>query len=114
MGLDQYWFADKRTKEEKLENLIQNEEPYLEEIGYHRKFWELQKFIDTDNCETIQVEEHMIADLKDWCNETLVDLHKIKDEDNFEEYNYQQLAEILEHIEECLDKGYLVFYSANW
>ena len=114
MGLDQYWFADKRTKEEKLENLIQNEQPYLEEIGYHRKFWELQEIIDTENCETIQVEQYMVDDLNDWCSEALVDLHKIKDEDNYEIENYEYLAEVLDHIQDCLDKGYLVFYSANW
>ena len=114
MGLDQYWFADKRTKEQKLEDVIKNEEPDLEEIGYHRKFWDLQTLIDTDNCETIQVEEQMVAELKDWCNETLVDFHKLKDHEYAEVYDFQHLIEILAHVEECLNKGYLVFYSANW
>ena len=114
MGLDQYWFADKRTKEEKLENLIKDEEPYLEEIGYHRKFWDLQKFIDTENCETIQVEAELLSDLRAWCDDQLYSFEELQGEDDYAVDIYQQLDEILHHVEDCLSKGYLVFYQAYW
>ena len=115
MGLDQYWFADKRTKEEKLEHLISNpDEPYLEEIGYHRKFWDLQKFIDTDNCEIMQVEEELLSDLKAWCDKQLKSFEQLQGEDDYVVDEYQHLDEVLHHVEICLDKGYLVFYQADW
>ena len=115
MGLDQYWFADKRTKEEKLEHLISNpDEPYLEEIGYHRKFWELQKFIDTDNCEIIQIETEMLADLKKWCDEQLNSFEQLQGEDDYAVDQYQHLSTLLNRIESYLNFGYLVFYQADW
>lgn len=103
MGLDQNWYVDKSTKEEKLEALITGEELEMENFGYHRKFWDLQEFLDTENCEILEIDSDWLDRLTEFANGYVLESDDIT-----------HLETYLEEARFYLDKGYQVFYQADW
>lgn len=113
MGLNQYWFR-KRTPEEKTEQLLQNQEVKDNiEIGYHRKWRELQEFLDQyytvpdSNCEELEINYDILSDLENWAT-TLEGRH----------YSATD-AWVLENttlplIRQLLDQGHQVVYWPWW
>lgn len=109
MGLDQHWYWIKETKEERLERLITGDPPPSPtDFGYHRKFWSLQKFLNTENCEDLIITWDHYNRLKKWLEE-----HEYIDD--WEESHCSYLKkEILPQIKENLEQGYTVIYYGNW
>lgn len=109
MGLDQHWYWIHESKEEKLERVITGEgPPDPNEFGYHRKFWDLQNFLDTENCEDLIITWDHYADLVDW-------VEKYRIVDDYENSNYSYLKhEILPQIKEHLEQGHTVIYCGDW
>ena len=97
MGLDQY-----------LTHLQPNIlDPYDKgpELAYWRKDWHLQNFINSDNCETINV-------TLEFCDDILSNLHVIY-EDTDEgclEYTHDAFVK----AKSLLEQGERVIYEADW
>ena len=113
MGLNQYWFR-KRTPEEKTEQLLQNQE--IEDnikIGYHRKWWELQEFLDQyymgadANCTELEVTYDILSDLENWA--TTLEGRQDSDTDAWELENTT-----LPLIRQLLDQDHQVVYWPWW
>lgn len=74
MGLDMYFFA-RKTKEEKAQARVLSEDPdAVEEIGYFRKFHDLNNFLGTlyppgiedFNCEGLDITPEILKQIEDW------------------------------------------------
>jgi hypothetical protein len=99
MGLDQYWQLEP-TKEEQAYTLVTGERAIREDIGYHRKFWALQEFLqqysktEDFNCEDLIITEEIYQSLVEFS----------KQQANLE------LASVLEKTKKYMNEGRVVIY----
>lgn len=122
MGLDQYWELEP-TPEQKTKALLEGHVATTEEIGYHRKWHDLNEFMYnftiTDSALDGYIEVSITQDILDeveiWCRA----YHKSKDYDQYDEYVYPTPStylkeDIIPKIQKYLNEGREVTYSADW
>lgn len=115
MGLDQYWFRAPNNTE-KTEALLKGEEAKVEEIGYHRKWHELNEFMGNlwdeygqphfgndehydFNCANFPIDLGIIERLRTW--------HSQQDD-------VLEFPDLLDSIERYINAGDTVYYRPWW
>ncbi|MGH1461263.1 MAG: hypothetical protein ACRBB6_04425 [Neptuniibacter sp.] len=118
MGLDQYWFLEK-TKEEKMKDLITNENTENDQIGYHRKWYHLNEFMGEQypddvgeyNCVDLVISIDIVESLELWIKRYTYSRAYTEDEfSEAEEFQNSTLPLIRKYVEE----GRTVIYHPWW
>ena len=98
MGLDQSLYHSKPN--------VLDPDDYGEEIAYWRKDWVLQHYIDTDNCEKLEL-------TIDLCDDILSNLSIIYEDESDASYlDYTNTSFLT--AKTLLEQGERVIYYANW
>lgn len=98
MGLDQSIYHSKPN--------VLDHDDYGYEIAYWRKDWALQHYIDTDNCEKLEL-------TIDLCDNILSNLSIIYEEESDDSYLDYTNTSFL-NAKALLEQGERVIYYANW
>lgn len=75
------------------------------ELAYWRKDWELQTFLNSDNCEDLEIDLHTCDDILSNLDNLYPDLH-----DSYREHTKQAFT----CAKQILLKGGKVIYNGNW
>ena len=97
MGLDQSLYYSKPN--------VLDPDDYGDEIAYWRKDWVLQDYINTDNCEQLEL-------TIDLCDDVLSNLSIIYEDVDEEYLNYTNTSFL--KAKALLEQGERVIYYANW
>ena len=97
MGLDQSLYHSKPN--------VLDPDDRGDEIAYWRKDWALQHYIDTDNCEQLEL-------TIDLCDDILSNLSTIYEDVDEEYLDYTNTSFL--KAKALLEQGERVIYDANW